>query len=99
MVVMVTVSMAVAVPVTVMVMIIVVVVVVLIRFVQTEDLALAAGADAFHVVVMALLGRAHIGLEAEDLLPVLTELAIHELPPARIPRPARQSCRAPGDGP
>ena len=35
------------------------------------------GADALHVMVVAFLGQADLGLEAEDLLPVLAELAVH----------------------
>ena len=36
-------------------------------------------ADALDVMVMALLRQADLGLEAEDLLPVLAELAVHQV--------------------
>ena len=37
------------------------------------------GADPLDVVVMALLGQAFLGLEPEDPLPVLAELAVHQI--------------------
>ena len=37
----------------------------------------AVGADALDMMVMALLRRPDLGLEAEDLLAVLAQLAVH----------------------
>src|SRR3546814_18064761 len=39
----------------------------------------SAGADAFDVVVVALLGEADLGLEAQHLLAILAELAVHQV--------------------
>ena len=41
--------------------------------------AVAAHADPLHVVVMALLGEPLLRLEAEDPLPVLAQLAVHQV--------------------
>ena len=38
---------------------------------------MAAGPDPLHVVMMALLRQAHLGLESENLLAVLAQLAVH----------------------
>src|SRR3546814_3883262 len=38
-----------------------------------------AGADALHVVVVALLRETDLGLEAEHLRAVLAELAVHQV--------------------
>ena len=37
------------------------------------------GADALHVVVVAFLGQADLVLEAQNLLSVLAELAVHQV--------------------
>src|SRR3546814_10989667 len=39
----------------------------------------SAGADAFDVVVVALLGEADLGLEAQHLLAILAELAVRQV--------------------
>src|SRR3546814_5972236 len=39
----------------------------------------SAGADAFDVVVVALLGEADLGLDAQHLLAILAELAVHQV--------------------
>ena len=55
-----------------------------------------SGADPLHVVVMAFLGKPLLRFEAQDLLPVLAELAVHQVrPPAGSPRRAPRRRRAP----
>src|SRR5512132_1726290 len=46
-------------------------------------IVIAVGADAAHVIVVADLRRALVGLVAQNLLPVLTEEAVHQVRPVQ----------------
>jgi hypothetical protein len=65
-------------------MAVVMVVAVLMVIVVVIMVMMVAGAGAFDVVVVAFLGQADFGLEAEDLGAVLAQRAVHGVSPWRI---------------
>ena len=62
-----------AVPVTVAMSMVVAVIV------AVPVIAAVAAADALDMMVVAFLGQADLGLEADDVLPVLAQLAVHQV--------------------
>ena len=71
----VTVTVAIAVVVIVTIAVVVVMVAVGMRVVMR--VTVTAGADPLHMVMMTLLRQAHLDLEAQNLLAILAELAVH----------------------
>src|SRR5512138_3323633 len=71
--------MVVAVTVVVIMIVAVMVIIIMVMPVMVMVMIRLSGADALHVMVVALLGQAHFRLEAQYLCAVLAELAVHQV--------------------